>query len=444
MHNAQKLSVLAGCLLVAASCGGSKPSPPPAAPTAHVTAVPTTPATPGASPPSIDATIDAVPLRIGAPIPFPENIALIIEVGCWQCDGDPGRLVRIYRDSAGVLQETPLTGPSISGGHIVSSDGSQVAYAWCSRGTCDGFNPPSPDVQSTIAWSTDGGITSTTFARLDGVYHVAAVVRGMLLTTGQTADMSPLPMRRYPSGDTFTPPPGGAYPIATGWDQLAFLTADRQTILLGPDVASFDLGRGRQITSIAPAGVAGDRFAIDWSERVTDTDVRFYKSVVSLTALPFRVEIERTFLVDGSVGQSGGWLDPDTLIGTYDFHDADLPTHGAPAQGTGSRPLPALFDFKTGTIHPILEPFLSGTPYEHGRNFVLAAIPGPFARVVNTGSCLNLRSEPRPDAPAKTCAADNVLLRLLGREESAGGATWLLAAMPDGTDGWVSSEFVAR
>ncbi|MBI5283755.1 MAG: SH3 domain-containing protein [Chloroflexi bacterium] len=444
MHNAPKLSVVLGCLLLAASCGGGKPSPPPAEPTAPVTATITARATTRPSTPSADATIDVAPLRVGAPVPFPDNVALIIEVGCWQCDGDSGRLIRIYRDAAGVLQETPLIAGARPGGHTVSSDGSQIAYAWCSRGACDGFNPPSSDVQTTIGWSRDGGITSTAFAPLDGVYNVAAVVRGMLLATGQTADMRSLPMRSYPSGDTFTPPPGGDHPIATGWDQLAFLTADRSTILLGPDVESFDLGPGRQVNGIAPADVAGNRFAIDWSERVTETDVRSYKSIVSLTGPRLRIGIERTFLAEGSIGQSGGWLDPDTLIGTYEFHDADLPTHGAPVQGTGSRPLPATFDLKTGTIHPILEPFLSEAPYAHGRNFVLAVIRGPFARVVNTGSCLNLRSEPRPDASAKTCAADNVLLRLLGEEESAGDITWFLAAMPDGTDGWVSSKFVAR
>jgi hypothetical protein len=446
----QKLA-LASCMLwsaTALSCGGGKTAsnasvtPPPSAHAEATPALTSMPRTPEASP-SVGSAVAAETLQVGAPVPLPDNVALIVEVGCWQCDGDYGKLVRIYRDASGVVQETPLL--AAPGGHTVSPDGSQVAFAWCSRGICDGFNPTSPDVQSTIAWSHDGGITSTTFPPLDGIYDVAAVTRGMLLATGQTSDLRPLPIRHYPGGDTLASPPGGIYPIATGGDVIAFLTADRRAILLGPDVAPFDLGSGRQINSIAPADVAGDRLAIDWSERVSDTDVRFYRSIVSLKGPRFHMEIERTYLVDGFFGQSGGWLDADTIIATYNFHDADLPAPAGSPDSRGSRPLPAVIDLKTSTVHPIVEPFASNQPYQHGRNFVLAVVRGPFARVVNTGSCLNLRAEPRADAPVRDCAADNVLLRWVGQEEkSTDGQNWALVEMPDGDDGWVSPEFIAR
>jgi hypothetical protein len=433
---------------IALSCGGGKTASdasvtPPSSASAEATQAQTSaPRTPEASP-GADGTVPAETLRVGAPVPLPENVALIVEVGCWQCDGDYGKLVRIYRDASGALQETPLLDPP--GGHAVSPDGSQVAFWWCSRGICDGFNPTSPDVQSTISWSHDGGITATAYAPIDGDYYVAAVLRGMLLARGQTADGQALPLRRYPGGDTLTPPPGGVYPIATGWDVLEFLTADRGRILLGPDVAPFDLGPGRQINSIAPADVGGDRFAVDWSEHVTDTDARFYKSIVSLTGPRLHMEIERTFLVDGFLGQSGGWLDADTIIATYNFHDADLPAPAGSPDSRGSRPLPAVIDLKTSTVHPIVEPFASSPAYQHGRNFVLGVVRGPFARVVNTGSCLNLRTEPRADAPVLACAADSVLLRWVGQEEkSADGQNWALVAMPEGDDGWVSPEFIAR
>jgi hypothetical protein len=431
---------------IALSCSGGKTAPdasvtPPASASAEATQAPTsTPQTPGASP-GADGAVPVETLRVGAPVPLPDNVALIVEVGCWGCDGDFGRLVRIYRDAAGVLQETPLL--AAPGGHVVSPDGSQVGFAWCSRGICDGFNPTSPDVQSTISWSHDGGITATAYAPLDGDYNVVAVVRGVLLARGQTADGQPLPMRRYPSGDVFVPEPQDAIPVAAGWDEIAWLTADRTKLLNGPDIGPLDLGKGRQISGIQPDGVGGERLLVDWTDRVSDVELRCYASIVSRAGqLP---RIERTFAADGFCGQPGSWLDADTVVATYYFRMVDLPSPAGSPDSRGTRLLPAVIDLKTRTIHPILEPFTSTSPYVNGRNTVLAVVQGPFARVANTGSCLNLRTEPRADAPVLACAADNVLLRLLGRDEtSADGQAWTLVAMPDGEDGWVSPDFIAR
>lgn len=427
-----------GVLVVAARGGGDGGSPSQSTATVVATTQPVMPQA-SAGPSSDSESIDVRATTIGAPVPFPAGVALIIEVGCWQCDGDPGSLVRIYRGDAGALRETTLIGGARLP-HSVSPDGSQIAFAECTRGTCDGFNPTSVDVQSTISWSHDGGITSESFPPLDGLYFASTVVRGMLLATGQTADSTPLPMRRYPGGHEFAVPSRGDEPTATGWDQVSFLAAGRSRILLGPDVEEFDLGEGRRIDQIAPEDAAGTRLAISWNEPAPDGNTRSYVSIVALDDGRYR--LQGTYAVDSGAGHMG-WVDADTLVGTYIFRNADLPTHGS-RDARGSIPLPALFDLKAGVLHPIIDPFLDDTPYARGRNFVLAAIRGSFARVVNTGSCLNLRSEPRADAPAKSCAADEVLLRLPDHEEAVGGTMWLLVAMPDGTDGWVSSEFVAR
>jgi hypothetical protein len=426
------LLIALGVLAVAACADGDTPASPTAA---------GSPAEPTAQATLAEGPVAELPeprtLSVGAPVAFPEGVALVVEVGCWQCDGDPGGLVRIYRDSGGVLLQTELLGGGRNG-HVISPDGSQIAYASCTRGTCDGFNPAPNDVQTTIGWSHDGGITSETFAPLDGLYGASAVARGMLLAVGQAADGSPLPMLRYPGGEAFTLPAGADSLIATGWDQISFLTRDRTTLLLGPDVAPLNLGKGRQIDGIAPADVGGRQLAIDWSEPALDGEGKRYKSIAVLDGQRYR--IERTWEVDPAVGGTGGWLDEGTLIATYRFFEDDLPTHGG---GAGARLLPALFDLKIGVVHPIVDPFLD-EPYARGRNFVLAVIPGTFARVVNTGDCLNLRSEPRTAAPVKVCAADAVLLRLRDQQEVADGVTWELVEMTDGTDGWASAEFLAR
>jgi hypothetical protein len=79
-----------------------------------------------------------------------------------------------------------------------------------------------------------------------------------------------------------------------------------------------------------------------------------------------------------------------------------------------------------------------------GRNYVRAVLQGPFARVVDTGSCLNVRAEPGMTADVLACAADGVLLRDTGESREVDGATWRRVATPAGIEGWASEEFLER
>jgi hypothetical protein len=107
---------------------------------------------------------------------------------------------------------------------------------------------------------------------------------------------------------------------------------------------------------------------------------------------------------------------------------------------------PGYLDFASATVYPIGGPFLA-PPLASGRNHVLGAIRAPVVRVVNTGSCLNIREKPSLDAPVIYCAADGVLLR---RQGATADDRWLMVAVPylptpdnpEGALGYASAEYL--
>jgi hypothetical protein len=103
----------------------------------------------------------------------------------------------------------------------------------------------------------------------------------------------------------------------------------------------------------------------------------------------------------------------------------------------------------TGSYVLITEPFAasnldqaSSKPF--GRTAVQAAQIGPFARVVNTGSCLHVRAEPSLAGQSLDCMADGVLLRDTGETRDADGVTWVSVMTPGGVQGWSASGFLER
>ena len=112
-----------------------------------------------------------------------------------------------------------------------------------------------------------------------------------------------------------------------------------------------------------------------------------------------------------------------------------------------SAPIPALLDMESGEYRVIVDPFSSSeSPYNwpYGRSLVDAVQTGPFARVVDTGLCLNVRAEPSLAARALDCMADGVLLRDLGEMREAEGVTWVRVSTPAGVEGWASAKYLER
>lgn len=134
----------------------------------------------------------------------------------------------------------------------------------------------------------------------------------------------------------------------------------------------------------------------------------------------------------GRVWYAGAWLPKDGLI------VADVMLEGDAGL------TPALIDAVTGAVSPIINPFRADLwPRPDGNNFVFAIQTGPFARVINTGSCLNVRAEPGAASQALECAADGVLLRPQGESAGVEGeGVWIRVLTPAGVGGWVSAEYL--
>jgi hypothetical protein len=104
---------------------------------------------------------------------------------------------------------------------------------------------------------------------------------------------------------------------------------------------------------------------------------------------------------------------------------------------------PSIVDTNAYILRPLGEPF-TGPDFASGRNHIVAALRGPFARVVNTGSCLNIRDGPSLDTNVITCAADGVLLRDQGETVESDGVTWVRVVTPAGVEGWAAAAYLER
>ena len=137
---------------------------------------------------------------------------------------------------------------------------------------------------------------------------------------------------------------------------------------------------------------------------------------------------------------ASGWLAPEVVVGNMSFGGLALSVPTPEPHLVNY--LPANIDLANGKFDVIPNPFLD-LPFGSGRrNHIVAVLRGPFARVVGTGSCLNVRAEPAGEV--LDCAADGVLLRDTGETVELDGANWLRVETPAGLEGWVSTAFLER
>ena len=108
------------------------------------------------------------------------------------------------------------------------------------------------------------------------------------------------------------------------------------------------------------------------------------------------------------------WLDDDIILGNRAGTEGD------------ALPQPILIDWRTGTYSALDGPFAqsfseASEDLLSGRNFLVSARRGPFARVAADGECLNVRTEPSTSAVILGCFADGVLFQTDGRTDEGSG-----------------------
>lgn len=250
---------IAAAVLVSA-CGGGDNGAPTASPTPTATsqasASPTAPPSASANPtPSPGLNL----ITRGPDIEFPENMAMIIESGCWGCDGGPDEFARVYRDASGTIRTEPLVAalknslpkrtidtpdgpqeyPAFVNGEAMTQDASVMAVSFCYVGTCafSGLNGYDANSQGVAYRSLDGGITWQEVGRGGPVFSVSAVLTdGRVLVGHGAQDDGVLDYALLPDNTTVTAPTDGAYPVTIS-NQILWGTSDGRLLL--PDGSEF-------------------------------------------------------------------------------------------------------------------------------------------------------------------------------------------------------------
>ena len=162
----------------------AEPSPVLATTTVTTTRVPATssdtatriPATPTEAPSEI-----GVPVVLSDEIEFPDGVAMIVSVGCADCEGATKGLIRVHRGPDGEISADSLfsiesldlpprsvqvgdesleVDPYILGAPAISRDGGEIVIGVCTRGRCGPDTASvTSDAQIAVFRSVDGGVS---------------------------------------------------------------------------------------------------------------------------------------------------------------------------------------------------------------------------------------------------------------------------------------------
>lgn len=375
---------LAALVIVAlAACEAGEVAPtatPPANPT------PSRTETPSPTPLQSIGGVPVEPLEIGEQVEFPDDVALLIETGCYNCDGPAQSLLRVYRNAAGEFSRDTLLAveqlglgprevqsngsvreePPYFTRYVLSSDALQAVVGVCTAGNClDVGAPPSADAQTTLFRSGDGGVTWEELTKLEGAaFPLAIRLDGVVIARFDTWPQFAYEI--YPTGEAVEAPADvSGWPVSLPDGELLWPTADGR-ILRSDGNVFLDIGgepsREYQVMSLT-TDPAGDNLLFSLVE--STTTLEFLESFFLFTT-DSGGNVQRALSVD-FLPWLGAWLGPDLFLGNADIPADQLGAMGLPAL-TG--PMPVLLDIGAGVARPIVEPF-ADPDFPTGRNFLV-------------------------------------------------------------------------
>lgn len=447
------LLTLVGLLFAVIACGGESAAPTPT-PSLSPTPEPSPSPTSIAERPNVLEGAEVIGLKQAQQLPIPGDVALIIETGCLQCDGPTTGLIRVYTRADGSPVTDTLLDPTALGldprrlttpkgveeedpyitGFAISEDASEIMVSICVRETCGsgGLDAWSPDSETAIFRSTDGGVTWERVGTVSiGGFVIELLGDGRAIVGTWDVDRGPLAYRTFPGLEKVSQPEPDAWPVFFRGGETIWRSAEGRT-LLRPDGSTFlDFGPEawtyRVSATVDPSVLA---VAWNWKDRYYLSAIDGSGSLLSTYEYPL-FALSTVDLGKGlAIGNAA--IEPDLLR--------------QPILEGASSYLPVIFNLTDGTLHPILDPFAQ-PDFPPGRNHVVAVMRGFFSRVVAPGSCLNLRAEPSVSASVLACAVNGVLLRGIGLRHAgetveAEGVTWMHVLAPDGVEGWASTAFL--
>lgn len=453
------LAAIAAGLLLAA-CSDRVPSPATPTPTPGPTPSASVMSTPELLPDILRGT-GVTHLTQGDPIdPWP-SYAFIMETGCWQCDGGSTGFIRVYGRGDGTTAvdelfnyqrsgykrsetkdgQTVETDPYITG-FAFEPDASDMWISLCVRSACGsgGLEAWSPDAQTVLLRSRDGGVTWNEAGRMDiGGFVITTAGPDRIIVALWQADGQPPSFVYFPGLEPVTSPGQGYWPVGyLKGGPLWRMPAGNALEYGGKIVADFGDNAGIARASVEKGPVDKADFIVGWNwPRTTAEQAYFVSLVMAEGFINATYEYPRFFLpgVDLKKGLFAGnaEIDPSLLPGPLpEGHFAYLPV---------------MIDTDQNVVRPFFS-LLSDADFPRGRNQIVAAQPGEFARVVNTGSCLNIRAEPTESAVVLECVADNVLLRDIEKASGLISYTpvpgWVEVQTPSGNHGWATSQYLER
>ena len=375
----------------------------------------TAPTAPAATPGPVRATatplavggVRAKTLRLGDPVPFPEDVVLYATDGLYE--GPSPGLRRYYRDPGGALRTDDLWAVARPQSDRRENRGVVGVVAGPSPGDlaaaiCHGFCYASWDPVSVVR-SSDGGVTWEEVTLMDeGSWGtLVGIVGESLVVRPVVADRFGQPML-HPTEATTTlaiaPEVDANDYIFVGYlsgaPVVLSLAEDARTLwdltvgaprLEIPSPPNFRIDAGGLRLTLRGGA---DELTVTWYGDGPESLLAFMSPSDGAVRAVYQWHRD-----DGvSWVQVTHWLSATVAIGSARFRASDF----APDTSADHvRGLPAIIDFAAGTVSPIEEflPFVTSKP---GGPVPVAAGLGLFARVVESGTCLNVRAQPAADA----------------------------------------------
>ncbi len=365
---------------------------------------PTLTATPSPSPaPTVTPDLGLLSFTLAPATALPAGIALLLETGCFQCDGPATGLIRVGRSADGVSRRDLLLSAGVHAlygegagealyfagdlpipretittskdqhlyepyvtGIATGPDGSEIVVSVCVYPGCAvGMDAWSENGRVALYRATDGGETWSDFGTIDGGGVLGIVSPGEILAYSPTGSDGPTDFFVYPERTSVTRPetasPVGVLPSVLADGTVVW--RDRGNTVRRPD-GSVILQLPTLPGVYGPWSIGevlqqpfGDRLiAVEWAANYPGDFLSVFEADGSHL---------RTLMLDRAL-HGGAWVSDTALIANVRVDAGEL---AVPPPAFYPGLIPALIDIEAGTISPIVDPFLEEGA-EMGRNYV--------------------------------------------------------------------------
>jgi len=337
---------------------------------------------------------------------------------------------------AGIAGPSPSDAPGLS---IAQDESGTLFASICEPVECMSEGGPYPNgTRTTFYRSSDGGLTWEAMNSRDGRWFVRHALKGEPIAVNFEGMRSQWIMAG--SNTAILPPANvGELDLVIFRGQLGWIRTDLPIVVSESGSTLYKLQEGSTPANQRIQGIVApsnsDRIAVLWR------DIADERTMVTVTG---NGNHYGTYEVTGAVERLYGFagITPSVVVsGDLTARPNVCPTRQGEAVAPGA--FPAILQVEEGQLYFIRNPFMPDA-CPSGATVVFGMWDGPFVTVTGTGSCLNVRANPRADADIVTCLADSALLRITGSETELDGIRWRGVLTMDGRPGWAASEFLVR